>query len=296
MGESFDFGLGRLVSDSQSIGEFSRIGLSHLNPLELGVSESLIWKKDGEVFEVPDSKDDDREDLEPQKVVLSYHLFLKDMRLLEYSLQQIFGKNIRIKKSLVEVVNADEGLVINIKLVGTSGSERILGDLDLTLGPLTLTSYDGKGTASLRLAEELFIEDSAILHSTREGLDILLLNPWLIYSPKLDESAVTHISAERLREIGVTFQVELLNLPEDTSFQAHFAGDPSVFVDGSDDLLSVATETLGDLIDFAFAVVISKINITNEDLGTIRVTILPSREWYEKALEEDRSIAIVNLD
>ena len=177
----------------------------------------------------------------------------------------------------------------------------ITGDLDITLGNLTLDSTDGTGTAVIDLGGGLSIEGDATLEVTAQGINVEIAAPRLVLKPEVPDATVLLGGSASVTEISVDFSVELENLPSEASLSVQFAKDPSAFLSNPGATFHLAASNAGGTLvdpveDITFVVNVTKSGITNQDLGTNTITMTVSRAWYDQKLAESKDIYITKID
>ena len=177
----------------------------------------------------------------------------------------------------------------------------ITGDLDITLGNLTLDSTDGTGTAVIDLGGGLSIEGDATLEVTAQGINVEIAAPRLVLKPEVPDATVLLGGSASVTEISVDFSVELENLPSEASLSVQFAKDPSAFLSNPGATFQLAASNAGGSLvdpvgDITFVVNVTKSGITNQDLGTNTITMTVSRAWYDQKLAESKDIYITKID
>ena len=189
----------------------------------------------------------------------------------------------------------------DLPATGVTAGQEVTGDLDLTLGTLTVDTTDGTGTVLIDLGGGLSVEGDAALEVTTAGINVEIHNPQLVFKPEAPDATLLLGGSASVTEVGIDFSVDLDNLPGDASLSVQFAKVPSVFVESPDITLQLSVGKIGGFIenpeeDIAFAVNVTKSGITNQDLGTNSVTMTVSSAWYDQRLAEDKEIAVSKID
>ena len=189
----------------------------------------------------------------------------------------------------------------DLPATGVTAGQEVTGDLDLTLGTLTVDTTDGTGTVLIDLGGGLSVEGDAALEVTTAGINVEIHNPQLVFKPEAPDATLLLGGSASVTEVGIDFSVDLDNLPGDASLSVQFAKVPSVFVESPDITLQLSVGKIGGFIenpeeDIAFAVNVTKSGITNQDLGTNSATMTVSSAWYDQRLAEDKEIAVSKID
>ncbi len=213
----------------------------------------------------------------------------------------ILGEGVEITGAAITVSNTDAGLIIELPATGLTGGQEITGDLNTALGNLTLETTDGQGTATIGLGVGLSVKGSALLAVTDQGIDVIIENPQLTFQPTAPDATLLEGGSESVTEIGVDFQVELDNLPDDASLSVQFAKAPSAFQESPGATFQLAAQEAGGTIedeteDIAFSINVVRSGITNQGLGSNTVTLTVSKSWYDQKVAEDKFIVITKID
>ena len=201
----------------------------------------------------------------------------------------------------IEVSSTTQGIVVEIPATGVTVGQAITGDLDLTLGNLTIDTTDGTGTAVIDLGSGLSIEGAATLTVTAQGISVEIAAPRLLLKPEVPDATVLLGGSTSVTEISVDFSVELESLPSGASLSVQFAKDPSAFLSSPGATFQLAASNTGGILvdpveDIAFVVNVTKSGITDQDLGTNTITMTVSRAWYDRKLTESKDIYITKID
>ena len=213
----------------------------------------------------------------------------------------VLGAGVAITEAPFEVISTAQGLVIEIPATGVTAGQAITGNLDLTLGNLTLDTTDGAGTAVIDLGGGLSIKGNATLEVTAQGIRVEITAPRLLLKPKAPDATVLLGGSASVTDIGVDFSVQLESLPSGASLSVQLAKDPSAFLSSPGSTLPLAASNAGGTLvdpveDIAFVVNVTKSGITNQELGTNTITMTVSRAWYDQKLAESNDIYITKID
>ena len=213
----------------------------------------------------------------------------------------VLGAGVAITEAPIEISSTAQGLAVDIPATGVTAGQAITGDLDLTLGNLTIDTTDGAGTAVIDLGSGLSIEGAATLEVTAQGISVEISTPRLLLKPEAPDAAVLLGGSASVTDIGVDFSVQLESLPSGASLSVQFAKDPSAFLSSPGATFQLAASNTGGTLvdpveDIAFVVNVTKSGITNQDLGTNTITMTVSRAWYDRKLTESKDIYITKID
>ena len=177
----------------------------------------------------------------------------------------------------------------------------MVGDLNVTLGNLSLETTNGAGTATIDLGAGLSVKGSVNLNVTEASIDLMIEEPDLLFAPEPPDATILAGGSDSVTDIGIDFQVELNNLPDGASLSVEFSKDPAAFVDRPGIVLQLAALGVGGVIedqdeDVAFSVNVVKSGITNEDLGNNSTTMAVSKAWYDRRLADGKDIFITKID
>ena len=211
------------------------------------------------------------------------------------------GAGVQVTVTPIELASSDQGLVIELPASGLTAGQQVVGDLNVTLGNLSLETTNGTGTATIDLGAGLSVEGSVNLDVTEASIDVVIEEPELLFEPEAPDATILAAGSDSVTDIGIDFQVGLNNLPDGASLSVEFAKDPSVFVDRPGVVLQLAALGVGGVIedldeDVAFSVNVVKSGITNEDLGNNSTTMAVSKAWYDQRLAEGKDIFITKFD
>ena len=213
----------------------------------------------------------------------------------------ILGVGVQTTDAPIEVTSTDQGLAVALPVTGVTVGQEIVGELNVTLGNLTLEITDGEGTATIVLGPNLSVEGQATLVVTNPGLAVVIEDPQLVFEPEAPDAKALAGGSESVSNIGVDFQVNLSNLPDGASLSVQYAKDPTVFVDRPGVTFQLAAQEVGGVLedpneDIAFLVGVTKTGITNEDLSDNSTTMTVSKAWYDQKLAEGKDIFITKID
>ena len=225
----------------------------------------------------------------------------EDVSTFEDSLEAVIGEAVQVVSTVLEIEStADGSIVTGPELTGVTEALEIVGDLNVTLGNLTLETTNGVGTAVIALSEGLKIEGAVVVDITDHGLDVVINKPKLVFEPAAPDVATLFGGSDKVTSIGVNFQVGLKRIRDNTSVSVRFSKDANAVVEDADAKLISAAENLGSILedparDVAFAVDVSKTGITNDDLGDNTVTMEVNSQWYDEKIAEGKSMAITKF-
>ena len=225
-----------------------------------------------------------------------------ELDTLQDAVTSILGSGVEIAtEAPIKVVTRDEGLVIELPASGLTSGQKAAGELNATLGNLTLDTMAGQGTATINLGGDLSVEGSANLVVTDEGIDVVIEDARLRLQPEAPDATLLEGGSESVTQVGVDFQVELNNLPNGASLSVQFSKDASAFLDSPGTTFQLAAQEVGGTIeneteDVAFSVNVTESGITNQDLGDNTVAMAASKAWYDQMLAEGKVIVITKID
>ena len=211
-----------------------------------------------------------------------------------------FGDDVDTTEVEIEVASTEKGLVITSQIQGLTGDERPVGEFNLALGKVQVTTTDGRGTARVDLGNGLTAEGDAIVEVTEGAVEVIIEQPKLRFEPEAPDVSALEGGSDAVLEIDVDFIVGLERLPENAALSVEFAKVASEFLADSVTALRLATDGAGGFIenpedDVAFLVRVTKTGITNEELGANDVTMTVSRAWYDRKLSEGKTIVIAKI-
>jgi hypothetical protein len=228
-------------------------------------------------------------------------VLLSDIDNLEDGLATALGKAVFINDENLEVTNTEEGLVTKVLVFGASEPQAISGELDITLGDLSVETVDGLGTATLALDTGLNVEGSATVDVIDGAIEVTMSDLHLVFEPEAPDASTLDGGSADVTNFGVNFDVGLSSVPDDASLTVQFIKSSSAFSNTNNDAIRKATEKLGVSIqdsenDIAFAVNVDETGIDDDELGTNIVTMTVSSAWYDSKLAEGKSIAITKIN
>ena len=224
-----------------------------------------------------------------------------EVSTFEASLGAVIGEAVQVASTVLAIEStADGSIVIGPKLTGVTEVLEIVGDLNVTLGNLTLETTDGLGTAVIALSEGLKIEGAAVVDITNQGLDVIIDDPRLVFKPAVPDVATLTGGSDKVTNIGANFEVGLKQIRDNTSVSVRFSKDANTVVEDAEAKLISAAGAVGGVLedpvrDVAFAVDVDKTGITNDDLGDNRVTMEVNRQWFDEKIAEGKSMAITKF-
>jgi hypothetical protein len=228
-------------------------------------------------------------------------VLLSDIDNLEDGLATALGKAVFINDENLEVTNTEEGLVTKVLVFGASEPQAISGELDITLGDLSVETVDGLGTATLALDTGLNVEGSATVDVIDGAIEVTMSDLHLVFEPEAPDASTLDGGSADVTSFGVNFDVGLSSVPDDASLTVQFIKSSSAFSNTNNDAIREATEKLGVSIqdsenDIAFAVNVDETGIDGDELGANIVTMTVSTAWYDSKLAEGKSIAITKIN
>ena len=158
----------------------------------------------------------------------------EDQAELGVALEAALGVEVDVTSTVTEVTTVDEGLVIDLDVEGLEEGQEIVGELDVTIGDLTLETEDGEGTATLQLDDELRIESDVTLEVGEDNLDVVLTDPVLVLEPEAPDAEARTGGSDEVRQLAVKFKTPLNNLREDASLEVEIAKEASAFAEDDD--------------------------------------------------------------
>ena len=220
---------------------------------------------------------------------------------LQGAVASALGAGVQVTVTPIELASSDQGLVIELPASGLTADQQVVGDVNVTLGNLSLETTNGAGTATIDLGAGLSVEGSVNLDVTEASINVVIEEPNLLFEPEAPDATILAGGSDSVTDIGIDFQVGLNNLPDGASLSVEFAKDPAVFVDRPGVALQLAALGVGGVIedqdeDVAFSVNVVKSGITNEDLGNNSTTMAVSKAWYDRGLAEGKDIFITKLE
>ena len=225
-----------------------------------------------------------------------------EVSTFEANLEAVIGEAVQVASTVLGIVSAADGsIVTGPELIGVSETLNIVGELNVTLGNLTLVTTDGVGTAVIVLSDGLKIEGAAVVDITNQGLDVVINKPMLVFEPAAPDVATLTGGSDKVTNIGVNFEVGLKKIRDNTSISVRFSKDANTVIDDADAKLISAAKSVGSVLedpvrDVAFAVDVNKTGITNDDLGDNTVTMEVNRQWFDEKIAEGKSIAIAKFN
>ena len=223
-----------------------------------------------------------------------------DRETLRKAMASAFGDDVDTAGAEIEVASTEKGLVISWQVQGVTRQEKPVGEFNLALDKVLITTSDGRGTARVDLGSGLTAEGDAIVEVTERGIDVVIENPKLLFEPDAPDVSALEGGSDAVLEIDVDFKVGLSRLPDEAALSVQFAKKASELLDDSTSVLQLAAEGAGGSIenpddDVAFLVSVTKDGITNEDLGANDVTMAVSKAWYDRKLREGKAIVIAKI-
>ena len=223
-----------------------------------------------------------------------------DRETLRNAIVAAFDDDVDTAGAEIEVASTEKGLVISLQVQGLTREEKPVGDFNLALDKVLITTTDGRGTARVDLGSGLTAEGDAIVDVTEGRIDVVIENPKLLFEPDGPEVSTLEGGSDAVVEIEVAFKVGLSRLPDDAALSVQFAKVASELLDDSASVLQLAAEGAGGSIenpddDVAFLVKVTKDGITNEDLGTNDLAMTVSKAWYDRKLLEGKAIVIAKI-
>ena len=218
-----------------------------------------------------------------------------DRETLRNAIAAAFDDDVDTAGAEIEVASTEKGLVISLQVQGLTREEKPVGDFNLALDKVLITTTDGRGTARVDLGSGLTAEGDAIVDVTEGRIDVVIENPKLLFEPDGPEVSTLEGGSDAVVEIEVAFKVGLSRLPDDAALSVQFAKVASELLDDSASVLQLVAEGAGGSIenpddDVAFLVKVTKDGITNEDLGTNDLAMTVSKAWYDRKLLEGKAI------
>ena len=233
----------------------------------------------------------------------------EDREELSAALEEALGVEVDVTSTVTEVTVAEEGkegLVIDLDVEGLEEGQEIVGELDVTIGDLTLATTNGTGTATLRLDDELSIESEVTLDVGANTLGVAMTNPVLVLEPQALDAESLSGGSDEVKELAVKFKTPLRTLRRGASLQVEVAKEASAFADDDDPDTAItffqfAAEGAGGTIediskDVAVVIRVRKVNIEEGDVGDNTLEIEVSKEWHENRLLEGKAIAFTKRD
>ena len=195
-----------------------------------------------------------------------------------------------------------------IEVTGLLAGAEIVGDVDLTVGNITVDTTDGAGTGEIVLAEGLKVVGEVTLVAEEGVLDIVFEETRLIVEPEAPPAAELAGGSAVVTHIDVSFDVGLETLPEGASLEIEFAKTADTFVEdigeetaaiftlAAEQVLGRGRGVVADPVeDIAFVVRVTRVGIENTDLGDNTITMEVSRGWYESRLAQGKTVVITKI-
>ena len=157
----------------------------------------------------------------------------EDQAELGVALEAALGVEVDVTSTVTEVTTVDGG-VIDLDVEGLEEGQEIVGELDVTIGDLTLETEDSEGTATLQLDDELRIESDVTLEVGEDDLDVVLTDPVLVLEPEAPDAEALTGGSDEVRQLAVKFKTPLNNLREGASLEVEFAKEASAFAEDDD--------------------------------------------------------------
>jgi hypothetical protein len=179
---------------------------------------------------------------------------------------------------------------------------QITGDVDLTVGNITIDTTDGVGTGEIQLDAGLKIVGKVTLAPKNGELDIVFEELRLIVEPEAPDATTLIGGSDEVTTIDVSFDVGLENLGEGAGLDISFAKDASQFVENVGTTFDLAAGQIfdggvvADASDIAFLVRVIMTNLTNVDLGSNTVAMEVDAAWVQARQAQGKSIAITKIN
>ena len=191
-------------------------------------------------------------------------------------------------------------ILTTIQVTGLVAGASITGDVDLTIGNLTVNTVDGVGTGEIQVATGLKVVGDVRLVPRDGELDIEFENTRLVLEPKAPDVAALSGGSADVTAIGASFDVGLENLPDGAGLDVEFAKDPESFVQDSGAKFALAAAQLfdgGSLADddIAFVVQVTRRNIENTSLGSNTVAMQVNASWVLARQAAGKTVAITKI-
>ncbi|MCH8223353.1 MAG: fibronectin type III domain-containing protein [Chloroflexi bacterium] len=217
---------------------------------------------------------------------------------LQAAIDEAFGEGLQVTDAPVQVSVSDGAGVIRLPIEGAADGDSIVGDLDVTIGGLTLKTTDGVGTARIEIGEALSVVGDARLDLSEAGVQVEITAPRLLFTPEPPDVAALSGGSDDVAIIGIDFGVELVRLPDDVVISVTYSKEIGELAAAAATTFRLqAEDALGSIddpsTDVAFVVTVTKSGITNADLGSNRASLVVSRGWFEGRVGEGKVIVIV---
>ena len=226
----------------------------------------------------------------------------EELATLQGAVASILGEEVQVAtERSMEIATIDEGLVVTLPTNGQTAGQQVTVDFNVTLGGLTLETAGGQGRATIHLGEGLSVESDARLEVTEAGIDVVMAEPKLKFVPQAPDAATLAGGSDEVAEVGVEFDVDLVNLPDGASLSVQYAKDASAFVETPGATFQLAARDVGGVLEYpvedvAFVVNVTKSVITNQDLADNNITMAVSKTWYDQKQEQGKDIFITKID
>ena len=210
------------------------------------------------------------------------------------------GQAVSLTTAPLEIAAVDQGLAIVVPATGLTEGREIVGELDATLGNLTLDTTDGQGTAVVDLGNGLSVEGNASIRATGAGLEVTLDEPELVFHPAAPDVALIEGGSDAVTQVDVIFHTGLNSLPDGASLSVRFAKDATSLVADPAAVFQQAAQAAGGSIDdhredVAFLIDVMLSGITNQDLGDNVVAMTVNRAWYDQRVAVGKEMAISKI-
>ncbi|MFQ6027167.1 MAG: hypothetical protein ACE5Q6_06725 [Dehalococcoidia bacterium] len=226
-----------------------------------------------------------------------------ELDTLQQVLARTLGETAQITGNTVLIVNEpgpEGGITVVLPVRGATVGP-IVGDLNFTLGSLSIQTTAGQTTAIINLGGGLTVTGSRLVGTPEGGLQVLLEDPKLHYRPEPPDVSDLSGGSPDITEMGAEFTLDLKRLPAGVALDRTFTKEIAALVpDAEVQLEQLARNQGGEIGDLgeavAFAVRIDKTSITNDDLGENRVALKVSADWYVDNIAQGKRLFLAKFD
>jgi hypothetical protein len=204
-----------------------------------------------------------------------------------------------------QTIQVGAGFTLTLPFTGATVGQIITPTLGstITLGNLTITpNQAGISSVVIDLGGGLRVTGGAVLRGIAGGgVGLTISDPRLGYVPLVPSVLTLAGGNADVTAIGASFSIGLVNLPNGASLASTFVKDVNLAVaQATTKFALVAGSTggaIGDLADnVGFAMTVTKLGITNADLGDTELSMQVSKTWFTKRRAEGKGIFISKFD